>query len=44
MAMIYSEMGYDALFLGRIDNSEILYRSYSEDLEFIWRPFSKNHG
>jgi len=42
-ASMFSQMGFDAFFFGRIDYSEHDYRNKTSELEFIWRG-SENFG
>lgn len=40
-ARFYAEMGFDALFLGRIDYQDKNRRMDDLEMEFVWRPYSK---
>lgn len=35
---LYSRMGFEAIFFGRIDDNEKNYRKIKKTLEFIWQP------
>ena len=37
-AKLYSDMGYEALFMARIGYNEKQARIYNKSLEFVWRP------
>ena len=41
-AKILSDLGYDALILGRIDTQEIESRKNDANLEFVWVPNYQN--
>lgn len=43
-ARLYADIGFDAIFFARMDRPEIKNRFNHSELDFIWRPFSKNFG
>ncbi len=40
-AKLFAQMGFDAVFMGRIEYSEHDYRNSTKQLEFIWRPYEE---
>jgi hypothetical protein len=38
--MLFSEMGFDAVFFGRIDESEKNFRMQGKTLQFVTKPFA----
>ncbi|GFN96295.1 alpha-mannosidase [Plakobranchus ocellatus] len=43
-ASIFAQMGYDALFVGRISDSDKAKRKSMKDLEMVWMTSQKNLG
>jgi hypothetical protein len=43
-ARLYADMGFDALFVGRIDQGERNKRIKERSMNFLWRPFTKHFG
>jgi alpha-mannosidase len=43
-AALFADFGFDALFMSRIDDDERNQRKSKEEMQFIWRPFSKHFG
>ncbi|ESO82023.1 hypothetical protein LOTGIDRAFT_135457 [Lottia gigantea] len=41
---IFAQMGFDALFLGRIDDQDHEYRIKNHNMETVWRASPKNLG
>ena len=37
-ARLFAEMGFDALFIGRLDYQDKQTRMINRELEFVWRP------
>ena len=42
-ALLYSLLGYNAMFIGRIDSKERTQRMNNKTMQYIWRPFSKHY-
>ncbi len=40
-AKLFAQMGFDAIFMGRIEYSEHDYRNSTKQLEFVWRPYEE---
>ena len=43
-ARLYSEMGFEALFVARLDYRDRRKRFRNKDMNYIWRPHSKHFG
>jgi len=41
-ARLYSEIGFDSLFIARLDNQDSEQRDRKKELNYLWRP-SKTH-
>jgi len=37
-ALLSAEVGFDALYFGRIDYQDMQKRKEEKDLEFVWQP------
>jgi hypothetical protein len=37
-------MGFDAWFLGRADNDDIIKRKQDKEMEFVWMPYPDSLG
>jgi alpha-mannosidase len=43
-ARLYSDMGLEALFFGRLDSRDKFERLQNRSLNYLWRPHSKHFG
>lgn len=43
-ARLFAEMGFDALFLSRIDDIDKIRRTKDRELEFVWTPNTESLG
>ena len=43
-ARLFSEMGFDGFFFGRVDYLERFVRMDEQSLEYLWRPQFKHFG
>jgi len=43
-AALFSDFGFDAVFLGREPNESRERREMNSELQFIWKPLSKHYG
>ena len=41
---LFSDMGFDAVFMARIDRHDKAKRLYDDNLEFVWRPNNDSLG
>jgi hypothetical protein len=43
-AALFSDFGFDAIFMAREPNEGRIKRNNEGELSFIWKPFSKHFG
>jgi hypothetical protein len=43
-AAMFSDFGFESLFFSRAADEEKERRRYSQQLAFVWKPFSKHFG
>ena len=41
---LFSDMGFDAVFMGRVDRHDKEKRRQNKELEFVWRPANNSLG
>ena len=43
-ARLYSDMGLEAMFIGRLDVNDKIARVENRNMNYLWRPHSENFG